>query len=448
MEPERGDGTTNCFVVHRETLPEQTFGDFGMAQQGAERLIDLVALTKSVVSEPNSTLKRTLEAIRQHLGMHVAYVSEFTNGRAVFREVDAPGLESLVKVGDSHSLDDVYCKHILEGRLPELIPDTSLEFLAMALPITAAAGIGSHISVPIRLPDGRLYGMFCCVGCEANPSLNSRDLQTMRAFADLAAFEINRSLEIREATEEKRERIRGVIDSGQFSIVYQTIWNMRSRQAVGFECLARFSASPSRPPNEWFAEAAEVGLGIALELAAIRAALGALPLLPTPLHLAINASVETVLSGEFPSALHGLPLERIVLEITEHSEVENYQRLLNVLQPLRQGGLKLAVDDAGAGYSSLRHILDLQPDFIKLDMHLIRHIDLDPARRALASALIAFARDTNSSIIAEGIETASEFATLQTLGVEQAQGYFLARPMPLEQALQLIEPAERAVLVA
>jgi EAL domain-containing protein (putative c-di-GMP-specific phosphodiesterase class I) len=113
------------------------------------------------------------------------------------------------------------------------------------------------------------------------------------------------------------------------------------------------------------------------------------------------------------------------------------------LQPLRQCGLKLAVDDAGAGYSSLRHILNLRPDFIKLDVDLIRHIDLDPARRALASALIAFARDTSSNIIAEGVETVSEFATLQSLGVEQAQGYFLGRPMPLDKALQSIELPQR-----
>ena len=106
------------------------------------------------------------------------------------------------------------------------------------------------------------------------------------------------------------------------------------------------------------------------------------------------------------------------------------------------------MDDAGAGYSSLRHILHLQPDFIKLDMDLIRHIDLDPARRALASALIAFARDTNSSIIAEGVETASELETLQALGVEQAQGYFLGRPMPLDKALQSTAPAAQAIRVA
>jgi EAL domain-containing protein (putative c-di-GMP-specific phosphodiesterase class I) len=135
-----------------------------------------------------------------------------------------------------------------------------------------------------------------------------------------------------------------------------------------------------------------------------------------------------------------LPPERIVIEITEHTDVDDYEDLLRVLQPLRQRGIRLAIDDAGAGYSSLRHILNLRPDYIKLDIDLIRHIDIDPARRALASALIAFARDTDSTIIAEGVETASEFATLQALGVEQAQGYFLGRPKPLESALRSIEP--------
>jgi EAL domain-containing protein (putative c-di-GMP-specific phosphodiesterase class I) len=419
-----------------------------MPVQGKKTLIDLVAFTESMARQPNGALKRTLEAVRQHLGMQVAYVSEFTEGRTVFREVDAPGLEALIKVGDSRSLDDVYCRHILEGRLPELIPDTSLEPLAKAMPITAAGNIGSHISVPIRLPDGRPYGMFCCLGFEANPSLNARDLQTMRAFADLAAFEINRDLMIAEAAGQKRERIGAVIDLEQFSIVYQPIWDMRSRQAVGFECLTRFSGVPSRPPNEWFDEAAEVGLGKELELAAIRAAVGALASVPGHLHLAINASVETVMSREFADLMTDLPSGQVVIEITEHTDVENYEDLVCALQPLRRRGIRLAIDDAGAGYSSLRHILHLRPDYIKLDMDLIRHIDIDPARRALASALIGFARDTDSIIIAEGVETASEFATLQALGVEQVQGYFLGRPMPLENALRSVEPSEAAARVA
>ncbi|MES2194194.1 MAG: EAL domain-containing protein [Pseudomonadota bacterium] len=419
-----------------------------MSGQGRKTLIDLVAFTEYMARQPNGALKRTLEAVRQHLGMQVAYVSEFTEGRTVFREVDAPGLEALIKVGDSHSLDDVYCRHILEGRLPELIPDTSLEPLAMAMPITATGNIGCHISVPIRLPDGRPYGMFCCLGFEANPTLNARDLQTMRAFADLAAFEINRDLMVVEAAGQKRERIGAVIDLDQFSIVYQPIWDMRGRQAVGFECLTRFSGLPSRPPNEWFHEAAEVGLGTELELAVIRAAVGALASVPAHLHLAVNASVETVMSRKFADLMTDLPSGQVVIEITEHTDVENYEDLVCALQPLRQRGIRLAIDDAGAGYSSLRHILHLRPDYIKLDMDLIRHIDIDPARRALASALIGFARDTDSIIIAEGVETASEFATLQALGVEQVQGYFLGRPMPLENALRSVEPLEAAARVA
>jgi EAL domain-containing protein (putative c-di-GMP-specific phosphodiesterase class I) len=418
-----------------------------MAETQNKTLIDLVAIANPGDDALHSTLKRTLEAVRSHLGMQVAYVSEFVDGQSIFREVDAPGLEALVKTGDSRSLDDVYCRHILEGRLPELIPDTSLEPLAAAMPITQAAHIGSHISVPIRLPDGRAYGMFCCVGLQANPSLNSRDLQTMRAFADLAAFEINRDLEAKKGIDEKCARIRTVIDAGLFSMVYQPVRDMRTREAVGFECLARFAALPNRPPNEWFAEAAEVGRGIELELAAIRSGLRALALLPLHLHLAVNASVEAILDNEFAGVLDGLPLDRIVLEITEHSDVENYDTLMSVLEPLRGQGLKLAVDDAGAGYSSLRHILNVRPDYIKLDMDLVRHIDLDPARRALASALISFADDTDSCIIAEGVETASELATLQALGVEQAQGYFLGRPMPLDQILAGLDPA-RAMSVA
>jgi hypothetical protein len=220
-----------------------------MAEPRKESLIDLVAFAKDVATEPGSALKRTLRAIRVHLGMQVAFVSEFADGRIVLREVDAPGLEARINVGNSYCLNDVYCGHILEGRLPELIPDTSLVPFAMALPITAAAHVGSHISVPIRLPDGRVYGMFCCAGFEPNRSLNARDLQTLRAFADLAAFEINRELKVVEAREEKFARITGVIDSGQFSMVYQPIWEMRNRQAIGFECLTRFSAEPVRPPN-------------------------------------------------------------------------------------------------------------------------------------------------------------------------------------------------------
>ena len=404
----------------------------------ADTLYDL--MTSMGQGAPRDGLvKRSLEAIRAHLGMDVAYVSEFVGDRSVFREVDAPGLEALIKVGDSQSLDDVYCRHILAGRLPQLMPDTAAEPLAMSLPITEAVPIGKHISVPIRMADGSVHGMFCCLGFKADRSLHARDLQMMKVFADLAAFEIGREVEKGRALKEKQERIKGVIDNKQISIVYQPIFEIETLRPVGFECLSRFLAAPARSPDQWFLEASETDLGVLLELTAIEIARSALPVMPREVYLAVNASPGAILDGRLIEALSALPVERIVLEVTEHAQVADYEALFRVLEPLRVRGMRLAVDDAGAGYSSLQHILRLAPDLIKLDMALTRGIDLDPARRALAAALVAFARDTGSAIIAEGVETASELNALRAIGVGKAQGYFLARPMPLDAAAKLCE---------
>ncbi|MYZ47082.1 EAL domain-containing protein [Rhizobiales bacterium L72] len=383
------------------------------------------------------TIRRALSAVRQHFGMEVAFVSRFADGRAYFRDVEAPATEAVVCPGASVDLDQVYCRHVFEGRLPGVIPDTSAEPLAAALPITAAGPIGAYMSVPIWLPDGSHYGMFCCFRADPDPSLNDRDLRMMKVFAEIAGFEISRDLEAEREATAKRERIGRLIAEGRLSVVYQPIWDVRELVPVGMECLTRFSALPARSPDEWFAEAAETELGSVLEIAALRNAFAGWGALPEHVYLAVNASPKTVLGDAFREALDSVPVERLVLEITEHAPVEDYNLFLSAIQPLRRAGLRLAVDDAGAGYSTLQHILNLSPDFIKLDMALTRNIDRDPVRRALASALVAFARDTGSTVVAEGVETESELAALKTLGIDRAQGFFLARPMPLENAIGL-----------
>jgi EAL domain-containing protein (putative c-di-GMP-specific phosphodiesterase class I) len=386
-----------------------------------------------------TVVKRALQVIRQHLGMEVAYVSKFVDDRAMFTEVDAPGLEAVIKPGDSRSLDDIYCRHILAGRLPELMPDTAAVPLAASMPITGAQHIGKHISVPIRLRDGSPYGMFCCLGFNPDPSLQQRDLEMMRAFADLAAFEINHDIALKLEAEEKRHRIASTIDGRLLTMAFQPIWHLPSRRPLGVECPARFQSLPARSPDKWFREAAETGLGIELELTAVRMALAARASFPADTYLAVNVSPVTILSGELEDALGDFAPGQIVLEITEHASVANYSQLLDTLGPLRQRGLRLAVDDAGAGYSSLQHILHLQPDLIKLDMALVQGIDTDRARRALATALVRFAAETNSSIVAEGVETEAELTTLEALGVEKAQGYLLGRSVPLAEASKLFE---------
>ncbi|HET9517965.1 MAG TPA: EAL domain-containing protein, partial [Actinoplanes sp.] len=123
-----------------------------------------------------------------------------------------------------------------------------------------------------------------------------------------------------------------------------------------------------------------------------------------------------------------VPLERIVIEITEHARVGSYADLQAVLTPLRERGVRIAVDDTGAGYSSLTHVLQLRPSVIKIDRSLITDIANDAARRSLVTALVLLALDLGASVTGEGIETASELQTLGVLGVDAGQGYLLARP--------------------
>lgn len=393
----------------------------------------------AVPGDPSpQTLQNAIAAIREHLGMKIAYVSKFEGNHSVFRSVDAPGFEHLIKVDDSVSLDDVYCRHILAGDLPELMADTSKFPLATALPITAALPIGSHISVPLRAGDGETVGMFCCLSPEPNPSLSQRDLQVMRVFADIIGEQVVAQLEAERAERNRRDLIDSVITDRMFSAVFQPIWNLQSRRPVGVEALSRFSAVPYRSPDAWFADATAAGRGIDLELEAMRVALPALRALPSDIYMSVNASATTMRSGRMMEVLVDLPLHRITVELTEHEVVGDYEDLVAALAPLRQAGLRIAIDDAGAGFASLQHILCLQPDIIKLDMSLTRSIDVDPARRALVTAMVTFARETGATLTAEGVETRGECDALIGLGVQNAQGYFLGKPAELEATLTLL----------
>jgi EAL domain-containing protein (putative c-di-GMP-specific phosphodiesterase class I) len=388
-------------------------------------------------------VQRALRAVREHLGLQVAYASQFIGDRAVYHSVDAPGLEHLLQPGDSRPLDEVYCRDILDGRLPQLMTDTSRYPLAVAKPITAAVPIGAHVSVPLTLPNGEVYGMFCCLGPVADDTLSVRDLEMMRVFADLAAFEIDADQQRERVCSEKVERIARVIAQERLHIVYQPIWSISDDRPIGFESLARFDDPVVQGADRWFAEAADVGLGVELELHAIERALAALAALPDDVYIAVNSSPATVLDPRLPWLLDRWPLSRIVLELTEHNAVDDFAPILDVLTPLRRRGLRVAVDDAGAGYSGLQQILAMHPDLIKLDRSLIHDIGTDPGRRALAAALTHFARDTGSKLIAEGVETDVELAMLRALGVETVQGYLLGYPQPLADVQALLGRTNR-----
>jgi EAL domain-containing protein (putative c-di-GMP-specific phosphodiesterase class I) len=375
-------------------------------------------------------VQKILNAVRSHLNMDVAFVSEFVGKERYFRHVDAKG-PSPLKAGDSMPLADGYCQRVVNGLLPELIVDTADVPEAMALPDTLAIPIGSHLSVPIRLKSGHVYGTFCCFNFATDPTLNERDLHFMRAFADVAAFQIDRELEHAASRTEKSARIAAALERRQPSMVYQPVVSLDPMKIVGIECLARFELNPFRAPDLWFAEAAEVGQGLALELQAIRNGLDGLRDrdLPADLCIWLNMSATTVMTCALQEHFQGFAPGRLVLELTEHDHVADYAALDRALRPLRAMGVCIAIDDAGAGYSSMSHILNIAPDHIKLDLSLTRHIDIDRKRRALAAALIEFGKQTDCKIVAEGVESASELDALRALGVQMAQGFFICEPV-------------------
>ena len=382
-----------------------------------------------------------LHAVREHLGMDVAFVAEFRTTDRVFRHVNAK-TRSPVGQGDAVPLEVGYCQRVVDGRLPQLIPDASAIPAAAALPETQAIPIGSHLSVPIRFRDGRLYGTFCCFSFEPDATLGERDLRMMKVLAEILAERIEQDTRTNRDRTQRVEVLREMMDRGQPSIVYQPIYDLVSGGMAGVEALSRFNSTPPRSPDVWFAEAAAIDLGPTLEGRAIQAALGHLDELPQGVYVAVNGSPELILSGALQKTLEAVDLGRVVLEITEHASVTDYQALTAALAPLRSLGLRIAIDDTGAGYASMRHILSVEPDLVKLDISLTRGIDADRKRRALATALIAFARETGMGVIAEGVETAAELNTLRKLGVTRVQGFHLARPMPLGSLAGALRPPE------
>lgn len=230
----------------------------------------------------------------------------------------------------------------------------------------------------------------------------------------------------------KVERIERAIEGHERSMVYQPIVELDGHRVIGMEALARFADDGENwPIPRWFTEAADVGLGTELELACNRSALADLARIAPDRYVSINLSHRTAESETLLEVLDAIDASRVVIEITEHEAVEDYDRLTRALQRVRERGARVAIDDAGAGFASLRHILLIDPEIIKLDVSLTSGIDSDARRRALAAALITFAEEMDIAVVAEGIETDLEHAALQALGVRLGQGYFIGRPGPL-----------------
>lgn len=226
-------------------------------------------------------------------------------------------------------------------------------------------------------------------------------------------------------------RVRRLLEGGGPRMVFQPIYSLADGRLIAAEALARFDTDSHVSPEVWFEQAASAGLGTELELAAVRAALDRSGQLPDRAMLTINLSPQTLVDSSLQGLLVNHITRPLVVELTEHVGVDDYQQLEAALGQLRRHSVRFAVDDAGAGFASLRHVVRLAPEYIKLDASLTQGLGFDPVRQALADALMQFAHRTNSMLIAEGIEHREDLASWQDLGAHAAQGYLLGQPGPL-----------------
>jgi EAL domain-containing protein (putative c-di-GMP-specific phosphodiesterase class I) len=249
-----------------------------------------------------------------------------------------------------------------------------------------------------------------------------------RAFMAMLAELVRPELDHLRARDQLRESIQGLIASDDVALALQPIFDLRNATCLGVEVLARFPA-PFPPPDRMFLRAEHVGLGLELEELVVVRAWPLLEQLPPGLFLALNLTPPAVLAlARRAQRRPEIDLSSIVVEVTEHRAIDTYGEMRHELEQLRGRGLRLAVDDAGAGYASLRHVLELRPDLLKVDRSLIDGLAGDPARQAAVSSFVALARDLHALVVAEGVETNEDLDAARALGLDAAQGYLLGRP--------------------
>lgn len=293
------------------------------------------------------------------------------------------------------------------------------------------SGLRLSCYVPIT-EQGRPVGLLAASSrCDAEAEV-SRDgrLALAREFGAIARAVLGSGLAERHERAVARQHLQTVLADGGYRPVFQPVVDLRRRDIIGYEALTRFADGVR--PDLRFADARRVGLGLQLEEATLIAALAAADELPHSAWLSINASPDLLLdAGRLARVLAGAR-RMVVIEITEHVAIDDYDALRRALRSIGSN-VRVAIDDAGAGFASFRHVLELEPDFVKLDADLVRGVENDTSRQALVVGMRYFAQQTGSTLIAEGVETEAERAMLGELGIRFGQGYLFARPMPVSE---------------
>ena len=382
-----------------------------------------------------------LTTAKDSLHLSVAFLSRL-DGTTQHLEVVESSVPFLFKEGATQKQETSFCQAILDGKLPAVIPDVKKFPEAMKLPASRIPRIRSYVSVPVVLSDGSLYGTFCACGLTSDKELTKRDQSLMQVLAGAASVIIEPSVTERARQLEIESRLKPLMYDGGPTVVMQPIVDVFTGARVGAEALSRFPAEWGLAPDVCFQQAHSIGLGDRLELLALERAAELVEGVDG--YVAMNVSPGTLLTPECTALLERLPLDRILLELSEHDPVDDYPTLMAVLAPLRARGMRLAIDDVGAGFSSLRHIVLTSPEVIKIDRTIIDGVTHDPVLQSLVRSLVDFGHGCRARVVAEGVETATDSAMLAALGVDYGQGWFYGRPGPAaELAMCDDEPLRR-----
>jgi EAL domain-containing protein (putative c-di-GMP-specific phosphodiesterase class I) len=371
-----------------------------------------------------------LKTAREALGLSLAFMTRIDDTH-VHLEVMDSAVPMALPADAKLPRQETLCQKILDGELPAVVPDVrelppSARSLTVPVPQTR-----SFLSVPVLLSDGTVYGTFCAIGFATDPKVTSRDKALLEVLSRAAALVVEPGMRERARATEILDRLRPLIAEGGPVVLLQPIVDLTSRRRVGAEALSRFPREWNRTPDVCFGEAHHVGEGHRLEIQALHHAADHLP--DVTGYVSMNVSPATLLTPECTRMLDRLPLHRVVLELSEHEPVEDYDALKAVLAPLRARGMRLAIDDVGSGFSSLRHIVITAPDVIKLDRSMVTGLDNDPVLQVVARSLVDLARTTGAQVVAEGVETAGEAETLLAAGVGLGQGWLFDRATTLHE---------------
>lgn len=428
--------------------------------RAADPLANVAALLREF-SDPLSVMRRITDEVLELIGPAEGAAVELLDGEYLRCVCGAGSLRSMVgtRVGVRASLSGLAVDQGTTLLCHDARTDRRIDRSA-----AAQVRAVSVVVVPLRCTD-RLVGALN-VAATTPSAFEDRDVATLAGLSSFMTAVLTAASDLTAATDQllstagshdgadtagmsgfvanvlrpgvltdvrAAQRVEQVLARRQFATLFQPIVDVRSGKVEMVEALTRFSPQPVRPPDAWFADAWRTGFGPELELAALDAAVAEIGAVPESIRLAVNLNPHLVNHPALGTALEAAGPQRVVLELTEHVAVEDYPLVRQALAGLRDMGVRMAIDDTGAGFASLSHILKLDPDIIKLDRELIQGIDHDPVRQSLAIAIVRFAADIGADVVAEAVETGAELSAVRDLGIRLAQGFLLAVPDSIDR---------------